>query len=379
MTVLLIFSLGLLAYALAGYPLALRLLSGRKGAKSEAFPPLSADFSALPPVSMLLSVYNEDTIIDRKLDNFLRLAYPRDRLELIVVSDGSTDTTDAIVRGRNEPGVLLLRQEGRLGKSSALNLAAQHARGDLLFFTDADSMLRPDCLARIARPFADPMVGLAGGRSLYLDEHGRETVGGLYRRYEEWIKEKEGRLAGIVGADGAVYAMRRELFTPLDPACINDFLHPIQVILAGSKAVAVPDALIAEAGVHEGSRAELARQTRIMAQSWLIALRYVPVLLRNRRWGFLWQFVSHKILRWLILPLLSLCAVSALATPGLIPALVLAGLAGLSAFSWLGARGRGGWGGKAAWLVMVQSLAAMRGLFSLTRGERFVTWTPKGQ
>lgn len=377
MILLLIFSLGLLAYAVAGYPLALRLLSGRKGAKSEALPPLPADFSALPSVSVLLSVYNEETVIDRKLDNFLRLAYPRDRLELIVVSDGGTDATDAIVRGRNDPNVILLRQEGRLGKSSALNLAAQHAGGDLLFFTDADSMLHPDCLARIARPFADPAVGLAGGRSLYLDERGRETVGGLYRRYEEWIKEKEGRLAGIVGADGAVYAMRRELFIPLDPTCINDFLHPIQVILAGRKAVAVPEALIAEAGVHESGRAELARQTRIMAQSWLIALRYAPVLLRNRRWGFLWQLVSHKLLRWLILPLLLLCAASALAAPGLFPALVLAGLAGLSAFAWLGARGRGGRGGKAAWLVMIQSLAAMRGLFRLMRGERFATWSPR--
>ena len=373
----LMFSLGLLAYAVAGYPLALGLLSGRKGAESGTLPPLSTDFSALPSVSILLSVYNEEAVIARKLNNFLRLAYPRDRLELIVVSDGSTDSTDAVIRGRNEPGVLLLRQEGRLGKSSALNLAARHARGDILFFTDADSMLRPDCLIRIARPFADPAVGLAGGRSVYLDEHGRETVGGLYRRYEEWIKEKEGRLAGIVGADGAVYAMRRELFTPLDPSCINDFLHPIQVILAGKKAVAVPEAVIAETGVHEGGRAELARQTRIMAQSWLIALRYAPVLLRNRRWGFLWQFVSHKILRWLILPLLLLCAASALATPGLFPTLVLAGLACLSAFSWMGARGGGGWGGKAAWLIMVQSLASMHGLFRLTRGERFITWSPR--
>ncbi len=377
MTLSLAVTFGLLIYAVAGYPLVLLLCSRPKRAECEDG--TVAGSPRPPSVSLLLSVYNEEAVISRKLDNFLRLDYPRDMLELIVVSDGSTDATDVLVRDRADPGVILLRQEGRLGKSSALNLAAKRATGDILFFTDADSMLRPDCLTKLVRPFADPMVGLTSGRSLYLDEQGRETAGSLYRRCEEWIKEKEGELFGIVGADGAVYAMRRELFTPLDPACINDFLHPIQVVMAGRKALAVPDALIAEAGTNEDGRSELARQTRIMAQSWLICLRFAWPLLAAGRLGFLWQLFSHKVLRWLILPLLFLCALAALLASGPAAALILTGIGLFGLCAALGARGKGGLPGRIGWLFTLQGAAAMIGLLRLARGNRYVTWNPRGQ
>lgn len=382
MNTTLFISLGLLGYAIIGYPLVLafcrslhRTCPGETTSAANP-PPVNAK---QPTMSMLLSVYNEEAVIARKLKNFQDLAYPRSLLELIVVSDGSTDATDCIVNQSSLPGVTLLRQEGRLGKSSALNLAARHATGEILFFTDADSMLHPDCLSKLVRPFADPCVGLTSGRSLYLDKNGNETAGSLYRRYEEWIKEKEGDLFGIAGADGAVYAMRKELFTPLEPACINDFLHPIQVILAGKKAVAVRDALITEPGTNTDSRTELARQTRIMAQSWFICLHYVVPLLRAKRWGFLWQLASHKLLRWLTLPLLLLCAVAAWFTPGAFATLTLAGLWLFSLCTALGALGQGGIPGRVGWMFMLQSAAAVLGLFQFIRGKHYVTWNPRGE
>ncbi len=374
MTVLLL-CLILPAYAFCGYPLLLALLD-RPPAKPGRDP---VDATDPPSISVLLSVYNEQAAIARKIENFLELEYPADKLEMLVVSDGSTDATEDMAAPYLDERVRLLRQDGRRGKTAALNLAASQAGGELLFFTDADAMLRADCLRRLAGAFADPAVGLAGGRSLYLDGNGRETAGSMYRRYEEWIKEREGRLWGIAGADGAVYALRRELYAPLPPECINDLIHPVQAVLAGKKAVAVPGALALEPASESGGGSELARQTRIMAQSWLIALRCTPELLRHRRWGFLWQFFSHKILRWLVLPLLGLAAALALRLPGTLPALTLAGMAALCPAAWLGFRGKGGRLCRAAWLFLVQSLAAMLGLFRLARGDRFVTWTPKGQ
>lgn len=379
MNTVLLVSLGLLVYAMAGYPLVLALCRRPRRVRPGAAACPATEAARQPAISLLLSVYNEEAVIARKLKNFQEIAYPRPLLELIIVSDGSTDATDRIVNQSAIPGVTLLRQEGRLGKSSALNLAARHATGEILFFTDADSMLHPDCLTKLSRSFADPHVGLASGLSLYLDENGKETAGSLYRRYEEWIKEKEGGLFGIIGADGAVYAMRKELFIPLEPACINDFLHPIQVVLAGKKAVAVPDALITEAGTNTDSRTELARQTRIMAQSWFICLRYSVPLLRAGQGGFLWQLASHKLLRWLALPLLFLCAAAAWSAPGFFAALTLAGLGLFGLCATLGARRRGGMPGRVGWMFLLQSAAAMLGLLQLARGNRYVAWNPRGE
>ncbi len=423
----------LLAYPLAVYPLALALLcfcarpaSSAKTAPRGPVPPaalakatpspLESVNSAPPPlgpvssgpeaeasggagsaqpwpptVSVLLSVYNEEAALPAKLENFLALDHPPDRLELVVVSDGSTDGTDDLVRrfaaARSLPAVRLLRQEGRLGKTSALNLAAAQAGGEVLLFTDADALFAPDCPRRLLEPFLDPDVGLVGGRSVYLDEGGGESAGSLYRRFEEWLKEREGRLFGIIGADGAVYALRRELYEPLASECINDLAHPVRVALAGKKSVAAPDALVREPASPPGG--EMARQTRIMAQSWLVFLRHWRALARGGRWGFLWQFVSHKLLRWLALPCMLLALIAALCQvlPGALPAassppgglalLTLAGFALFGVFALCGARGGGGRPGRLAWLFWVQSAAAMLGLRRLLRGERFVVWSPR--
>lgn len=365
MTALFWMCLFLLAYPLFLYPALLAALRGK-------IPPHTATPErALPFVSMLVSVHNEEAVILQKIENFQNIAYPRDRLELLVISDRSDDGTETLVEASPDKRVRLLRQDERRGKTSALNRGAAEAEGNILFFTDADSMLRPDCLARLVACFADPQVGLVSGRSIYRDNAGRETPASLYRQYEEWIKEREGALYGIAGADGAVYAMRRDLYAPLPPHYINDLAHPVLVVLAGKKAVALPDAVVTEPENAPDSGREFARQTRIMTQSWRIFFAYAGPLARGGRWGFLWQFVSHKVLRWLALPLAVTAACAS--TPFLV--LLLCSLPVIAA----GYRYRGGAAPRAAWLFALQSAAAMNGLYHFCKGEAFVTWAPRGR
>lgn len=369
MSVLFWVSLVLLVYPLAGYPLILG------AARLFARTPRPADSAYTPRVSVLLSVYNEENVIAGKIRNFLDQDYPEDNLELLIVSDASEDGTDTAIAPFMSERVRLLRQEQRGGKTTALNRAVQEARGEILFFTDADSMLRADCLRILVRSFADPSVGLVSGRSLYLDESGRETGGSLYRRYEEWLKEHEGALFGIAGADGAVYAMRKSLYRHLPPDHINDLAHPMHVVLEGGRAVAQPGAVVTEPDSH-GSGA-FARQTRIMAQSWRIFLAHARPLLKAKRYGYLWQFLSHKVLRWLALPWLILLAVSAWSLAGALPALALAGLVLLCALAALDSKA--GKSGRLAGMFLLQSLAGSYGLLRLLRGQSFVTWNPRGK
>ena len=359
--------LSALVYAFAVYPLLLRLGTRRGPGVTP-----SAD---LPRVSVLLSVYNEERVIQAKIQNFLALDYPADRRELLVVSDASDDGTDDLARGWSGTGVRLLRQQTRGGKTRALNRAAAEATGEILVFTDANSMFRPDCLRALIEPLADPGVGLVSGRSLYVDAAGRETLGGVYRRYEEWIKDGESRLFSIVGADGAVYALRRALFTELRPEYINDLLHPMQVVLRGLRAVSAPDAVVIETG-EDDAGAESRRQTRIMAQSWLVCLRHLGVLVRAGKVGFVWQLVSHKLLRWLTLPLMVGLGAAALVRGGALSVLILAAEAGLAGLAWRGARGGKG-PARAAWMFVVLHWAALAGLYRLGRGETYVTWNPR--
>ena len=393
MTLLFWFCAFVLAYPLFIYPLLLEICCRWQGKKIS--PPTSMQNNvppSLPAVSILLSVYNEAANIQKKIDNFLALDYPPDSLELLIVSDGSDDGTDAIAASNESERIRLLRQEGRLGKTAALNLAATQAKGEVLFFTDADSMLAPNAVTLLVRPLywslPDPShtpgqtsgVGLTSGRSVYRDACGTETTGSVYRQYEEWQKTREGRLWGISGADGAAYAMKKDLYTPLPPQYINDLLHPIQVILAGQSAITLPDALVHEEATEHSPATEFSRQTRIMAQSWRIFCSHVYPLVQARQWGFIWQFVSHKPLRWLSLPAMILLGVSSVSLlPAILPMLALLSLTTICLCAWLGLKGKAGLPGRICLLFMLQGLAALNGLWHYALGNTFTTWKPRGK
>jgi len=364
--------LAILVYSYAGYPLLVALVARIRPSGG------SAGETPLPSVSILLSVFNEEAVIREKIENFLALDYPPELLELVVVSDGSTDATESLVSGHPCGRVRLLSQTVRQGKTAALNRAVSEATGEILVFTDADSMFRPDALRRLAARFSSADVGLVSGRTLYVDpETGKPLAAGLYRAYEEWIKGHESRAFSIVGADGAIYAMRRELFEPLSPDLINDFVHTIQVAARGRRAVSEPDAVCLEPAADCGAD-ELARQTRIMAQSWHVVVSQLPLLLAAGKTGYVWQLLSHKALRWLSLPLMAglLLANVVLAASGAGYGVFLAAQLAAYAGAWVGYRGAGGAFRVLYFFVLLQ-VSGILGFVGFVRGRRFVTWNPR--
>jgi len=371
MTFLFWFSLLTLLYAFIGYPVIVRLAAALWGRKAQR------DKNYTPTVSVLLSVYNEEQVIRLKIENFLQLDYP-DCIELLVISDGCSDQTEEIVRSLASNRVRLLVQEERGGKTLALNRGALEAQGEILVFTDANSMFEPDAVRRLVSHFSSREVGLVSGRSQYLDGSGRaENTGGAYRRYEDFIKEMESATVSIVGADGAIYALRRELYEPLPPEYINDLLHPMQVVRRGFRAIQDLEARCSEI-LDGGAGCELRRQTRIMAQSWLIVLTQVGGILAAGRTGYFWALMSHKVLRWLTLPFMGALFVSNVVLWNVGWGYQAALLLQLSfyAFALAGWRRDTGLLRVLSMFIMLH-LAALVGLVRLAAGQAYATWDPR--
>ena len=227
----------LLLYAYVLYPALLFALSASQSRRARD----SAGDATLPSLSVIVAAYNEERCIAEKIENFLACRYLGDA-ELIVVSDGSSDRTAEIARSMASERVRVISQPERRGKGVAVNAGAAAARGDVLVFTDANAMFAADALEKVALPLRDKSIGLVTGVSRYPGE----TIGSAYQRYEQMLKGLESRLCVVAGADGALYAMRRELFKPLDPALINDFVHPILISLVGAQSVMARDAFVLE-------------------------------------------------------------------------------------------------------------------------------------
>jgi cellulose synthase/poly-beta-1,6-N-acetylglucosamine synthase-like glycosyltransferase len=361
----------LMGYAWIGFPLLL-ILAGRFVSRT-----VRRNEAYFPQVSIILSVYNEEEVICEKLDNFLALRYPPEHTEIIVVSDGSDDRTEELVRLYRDPRIRLIAKE-RGGKTTALNCGVAEAEGEILVFTDANAMFNPDAVGKLVRNFADSAVGLVNGRSYYRDRvSGKITAGGMYRSYEVWLKSQESRFSSIAGADGAIYALRADLYEPLPPRTINDLIHPLQVVMKGFRAIKEPEAVNREFKDEEPT-GELRRQTRIMAQAWYIFLTQFGLLLQRKHFIFAWIFFSHKVLRWLTFPLflISMLAAIPLLDNGLQyilfflvqTAFLVLGIAGFSAKTGIL---------HVLNLFLVLHLAAMTGLWRLVKGDFFVTWNPR--
>ncbi len=301
--------LGLVLYVYGGYPTAVLLLARIIGHDVE-----KADIE--PKVSVLIAAFNEEREIEQTVVNKLTQDYPADRLEVIVISDGSTDRTDAIVRelaaGR-EGTLRFLRQEPRQGKTQALNLAATQATGEILVFADANSIYAPDAIRRLVRGFADPSVGYVTGRMIYTnpDAAGIGEGSGTYMGYENRLRALETRLGSVVGVDGGIDAIRRELYTPMRPDQLPDFVLPLSVVGQGRRVVYEPDAWLYEPALS-GAAEEFRMRVRVTLRA-LWALYDRRKLLNPLRFPlFAWQLFSHKALRYAaFLPLAGLFAFNA--------------------------------------------------------------------
>src|SRR5580765_906212 len=262
-----------LLYVYMGYPLLITVLAKLFGQSCDQ------DVAFQPSVSLLVSAYNEVSVIEAKIQNSLALDYPAELLEIVVISDCSDDGTDNLVCGFEARGVRLIRQNQRLGKSAALNFAVPQARGQVLVFSDANAIYQPEAVRLLVRHFSNAKVGYVVGNARYY-ESGMESSSAksesLYWKLEAYLKAKESSFASVVGGDGAIYAIRQELFTPLHATDINDFLNPLQIIACGYNGVYEPDAICYEEAAKSFTL-EYQRKVRIISRS-LNALRRIPAV-----------------------------------------------------------------------------------------------------
>jgi len=282
-----------IAYVYVGYPLLLALIGLRRRVRhsvSEAY---------LPFVSVLIAARNEEKDIGWKIAETLAWKYPPDLLEVLVASDASSDSTDEVIKGLAGPRVRFVRMESRGGKARALNRLAELARGEILFFTDANAHIGPEALGKMVRHFAHPRVGCVTGDSRSIDEKDNPAVSkgaGVYWGYESVLKSLENTIGSVLVCDGAIFCMRSQLFQPLHAELANDLELPIRVGAAGYLVTHEPEALVFERDTSSPLQ-EFYRRRRMCAQG-MLALFTLPGVMRGMRG---WQFVSHKLLRWLSL------------------------------------------------------------------------------
>jgi cellulose synthase/poly-beta-1,6-N-acetylglucosamine synthase-like glycosyltransferase len=296
-----LFSVAFCAYTLFGYPLLLGLL-----ARWRARPVRKAPWRAT--VSIILPVYNGERWMAAKLESIRALDYPAELLEILVVSDGSTDGTEDIVQRFASRSKLAYLAVPRRGKAAALNAALARASGEILFFTDVRQQLHPDSLANLIACFADPQVGVASGELVIRDGTGLEEASvGLYWKYEKWIRKQLSRLDSVLGATGCIYAMRRELASPLPEGTLNDDMYlPLGAFFRGYRVILDDAAVAFDCPTPLAS--EFRRKVRTLAGVYQILGSY-PALLgpRNRMWI---HFFSHKLAR-LLMPWAMIAAAAA--------------------------------------------------------------------
>jgi cellulose synthase/poly-beta-1,6-N-acetylglucosamine synthase-like glycosyltransferase len=288
-------------YPYAIYPVLVRLL-GRVAPHT-----VRADESFMPRVTVLTAAYNEAAHIEATVRNKLDQCYPAELLDVIVVSDESADGTDAIVEAiaSQNSRVRLIRQVPRQGKTSALNLAMPETRGEIVVFADANSIYRPDTIAKLVRNFADPAVGYVTGKMVYVNPDGSLVGDGCsaFMRYENSLRAAETAVGSVVGVDGGVDAVRRNLYRPMRADQLPDFVLPLTVVEQGYRVVYEPEAILTEDTLTtQGS--EYRMRVRVALRA-LWALWDKRGLLNPLRTGvFAWQLGSHKVLRYLsFLPL----------------------------------------------------------------------------
>lgn len=296
-----IFWTGLLIvlYTYAGYGLLISLIS-RLRRKSA---PEISDEDALPEVTIVIAAYNEEMFIEDKISNTLLLDYPKDRLSIFVVTDGSTDRTPDLVKKFR--AVKLFHEAARKGKIHAVNRVMHHVQTPIVVFSDANTTLNRDALQMMVRHFADPDVGgVAGEKAIVKHGHANASGSGegLYWKYESFLKKKDSEVFSVVGAAGELFAIRTSLYNPpAEETIIEDFVLSLEIAARGYRFVYEPGAVAMEtasASVEE----EWKRKVRICAGGFQ-AMTRLKYLLNPFRYGILsFQYISHRVLRWTMAP-----------------------------------------------------------------------------
>ena len=366
-----------LAYVYAGYPFFL-IVAG--ALKKRA---VRKDDGHQPTVSILISAFDEERCIASTIRNKLDLDYPAEKIEILVTSDGSTDGTDERVRAFAANGVRLIRQSPRRGKTAALNRMAAEAKGEILVFSDANSIYAKDALRRLVRNFADPEVGYVTGKMIYVDETGSAVGSGCtaYMRYENALRSLETRTGSIIGVDGGIDAVRASLYVPMREDLLPDFVLPMEVLRRGRRVVYESGALLKEPALATSSD-EWKMRVRVILRFFhaLSAARAALNPFRHPQACF--RILSHKVLRYLagVFQISAFAANAVLAAgPGPYRALLAAQGAFYLLFI-LGATEHGARrvpGARFAYYFCLLNAAALAALGRFARGERQVVWTPR--
>lgn len=341
------------------------------------------DDEELPPVTLLTAAYNEADIIEEKLDNIRALDYPSDKLEVVFVTDGSTDDTPEILR--NAPDVRLLHRDERAGKIAAMHRGMEHVDTPIVVFSDANAMLNAEALRNLVRHYQDPLVGAVAGEKR-VRAVGDDATGageGLYWRYESILRRLDDALYSVVGGSGELFSVRTALFRPVPPNTIlDDFMLMHRIASDGYRVAYAPDAYAIE-NPSASLADEMERKIRIAAGGFQSIVRLADLFNPLRHGVLTFQFVSHRVLRWTL-------------APAVLPLLLLSnaalavGLGGI--YSWLlagqglfyGAALYGGWThtnrrGPAAlyapFYFIMMNWAVYRGFVRYVRGRQSVRWT----
>lgn len=270
-----------------------------------------------PDISIIISAYNEEKNIEKKIKNTLALAYPKDKVEILVGSDGSTDDTPNVVSKYADQGVQFVNFKDNRGKTAVQNDLVNQSTGEILIFTDAASFLPGNAIRKIIRNFSDNRIGCVAGRMRFVDTNTNLTTEsqGLYWRYEVTIREMESRIGSLIGVDGPLYAVRRDCYVPLGHHVISDLMTPLIVLEQGRKVILEPEALVDEDPTTRTEH-EFSTRRRIVLRG-LVGISTYMVLLNPIRHPVLsFQIFFHKVLRWFVGPLVILNGLACLALTG---------------------------------------------------------------
>lgn len=293
-------SLFFIFYCYLGYPLVITLLAGIFGR-----PVKKAD--TLPLVSVVISVWNEEDVMEAKIRNLLSLDYPLEKMEILIGSDSSTDRTDEIIRRFVRPGIQLVESPCRRGKAAMINDLVHRAKNEIIVFTDARQIFDRGAIRELVRNFSDKEVGCVSGELLFLKKEGWTAKGiNLYWEYEKFIRSQESRIHSMLGATGAIYAIRRELYRAVpENVVLDDMFVPFMIILQGYRAVFDPQATAYDEAA-ENPKEEYRRKARTLYGNYQI-FGLIPQMFNLFKSPVALQLFSHKFLR-VVVPFLMIAA-----------------------------------------------------------------------
>lgn len=363
----------MIAYAYFGYPFSMMLVGLIHKNKSIKEPYLT-------DISIIITVHNEENKISKKIENTLNLDYPKEKMQILVASDGSTDQTDEIVKRYRDKGVELISIGERHGKEFAQREAIKYAKGEILVFTDASTILDENGVGQIVSNFSDPNIGCVSSNDKLIGKDGRPTGEGLYVRYEMWVRILEARVNTLVGLSGSFFAARKTVCQDFSPDMQSDFRTLLNSIKQGMRGVIDVDAIGYYQNISDEKR-EFNRKVRTVIRGLNVFFNHMEFLNITRYGLFSYQFFCHKLLRWLVPVFLCSAFVSNAYLISVSPIYLLFFLMqsvfyGLAAWGWKQGRSCSKIYFKVPFFFLSVNASILVAWWRYLKGDRMVMWTP---